>query len=65
VLKEAGSGAGNRATVVRDYLAIKDRQSVLGTYSISGTGDTSLDTFTASRVLAGRLAPFKALPAQG
>ncbi len=65
VLREAGSAAGDRATVVRDYLAIKNRQSVLGTYSISGTGDTSLDAFTLSRVTAGRLVPFKALADQG
>jgi branched-chain amino acid transport system substrate-binding protein len=61
VLRQAGSAAGNRGTVVRDYLALKNRQSVLGTYSISGSGDTSLNAFTASRVTAGRLAPFKAL----
>jgi branched-chain amino acid transport system substrate-binding protein len=61
VLREAGSAAGNRATVVRDYYSIKNRQSVLGTYSITGTGDTDLDAFTASRVRAGRLVPFKPL----
>jgi branched-chain amino acid transport system substrate-binding protein len=65
VLREAGSAATSRATVIRDYFAIKNRQSVLGTYSISGTGDTSLDAFTASRVVAGRLVPVKALANQG
>jgi branched-chain amino acid transport system substrate-binding protein len=65
VLREAGSAATSRATVIRDYFAIKNRQSVLGTYSISGSGDTSLDAFTASRVVAGRLVPVKALANQG
>jgi branched-chain amino acid transport system substrate-binding protein len=65
VLREAGSAATNRATVVRDYLAIKNRQSVLGTYSINSSGDTSLDAFTANRVRGGRLVPFKALVDQG
>lgn len=65
VLRMAGSAANNRAIVVRDYLAIKNRQSVLGTYSINSSGDTSLDAFTVSRVQAGRLLPFKALADQG
>lgn len=61
VLKNAGSGAGNRTTVIHDYLSLKNRQSVLGTYSMDSSGDTSLDAFTLSRVQAGRLVPFKAL----
>jgi branched-chain amino acid transport system substrate-binding protein len=65
VLRSAGSAATNRATVVRDYFAVKNRQSVLGTYSISASGDTSLDAFTVSRVQGGRLVPFKALVDQG
>jgi branched-chain amino acid transport system substrate-binding protein len=64
VLREAGSSAGNRGTVIRDYLAIKNRQSVLGTYSIDSNGDTSLDAFTLSHVEGGRLVPFKALAGQ-
>ncbi len=65
VLREAGSAANNRSTVVRDYFALKNRDSVLGTYSINANGDTSLDAFAASRVQRGRLIPFKALAAQG
>ena len=58
VLREAGSLANNRATVVHDFLAIKNRQSVLGTYSISSTGDTSIAPFVFSRVRQGKLVPF-------
>jgi branched-chain amino acid transport system substrate-binding protein len=57
VLREAGSQANNRSTVVKDFLAIRNRQSVLGTYSISSTGDTSLAPFVFSRVRQGNLVP--------
>lgn len=58
VLREAGSQANNRSTVVHDFLAIRNRQSVLGTYSISSTGDTSLAPFVFSRLRQGKLVPF-------
>ncbi|MHB1835360.1 MAG: type 1 periplasmic-binding domain-containing protein [Solirubrobacteraceae bacterium] len=56
VLREAGSAANQRATVVKDFLAIKDRQSVLGTYSLHN-GDTSLAPFTFAQVRGGQLVP--------
>jgi branched-chain amino acid transport system substrate-binding protein len=65
VLRQAGSAANDRATVIRDYFAIRNRQSVLGTYSINANGDTNLDAFAASRVQHGQLLPFKALADQG
>jgi branched-chain amino acid transport system substrate-binding protein len=58
VLQEAGTGANNRATVVHDFLGIRNRDSVLGTYSISSTGDTSLAPFVFSRLQQGKLVPF-------
>jgi branched-chain amino acid transport system substrate-binding protein len=58
VLREAGSAANNRSTVVKDFLAIRNRQSVLGTYSMSSTGDTSIAPFVFSRVRQGKLVPF-------
>ena len=58
VLREAGAQANNRSTVVHNFLAIKNRQSVLGTYSISSTGDTSISPFVFSRVRQGKLVPF-------
>jgi branched-chain amino acid transport system substrate-binding protein len=54
VLKEAGTGAGSRATVVNDYRTLHDRQSVLGTYSIS-SGDTNLAPFVFGRARGGAL----------
>jgi branched-chain amino acid transport system substrate-binding protein len=58
VLREAGSNAGNRSTVVHDFLSIKNRQSVLGTYSMNSNGDTSIAPFVFSRLQRGKLVPF-------
>jgi hypothetical protein len=54
VLKQAGAGAGSRATVVNDFLALRNRQSVLGTYSIS-SGDPNLSSFVFGRPRGGAL----------
>jgi branched-chain amino acid transport system substrate-binding protein len=56
VLKEAGANAASRATVVSDFGSLKNRQSVLGTYSING-GDTTIAPFIFARPEAGRLVP--------
>jgi branched-chain amino acid transport system substrate-binding protein len=58
VLREAGAQANNRSTVVKDFLSIKNRQSVLGTYSMNSNGDTSIAPFVFSRIRGGRLVPF-------
>jgi branched-chain amino acid transport system substrate-binding protein len=65
VLKEAGGSANNRSTVVHDYFAIKNRSSVLGTYSINVNGDTNLGPFVFERLQSGALAPFKFVQEQG
>lgn len=54
VLKEAGANAGNRAAVVADFRGLHDRQSALGTYSITA-GDTNLAAFVFGRVRGGKL----------
>jgi branched-chain amino acid transport system substrate-binding protein len=54
VLKQAGSAAGSRATVVKDFRNLHNRQSVLGTYSIS-SGDTNIAPFVFGRFRGGRL----------
>ncbi|HET8979867.1 MAG TPA: ABC transporter substrate-binding protein [Solirubrobacteraceae bacterium] len=54
VLKEAGAKANDRATVVSDFRSLKNRQSVLGTYSISG-GDTTIAPFVFGQVRNGVL----------
>ncbi len=55
-LKEAGNAAGDRGAVVSDFRSLKDRQSVLGTYSIVD-GDTTIAPFIFARVRSGALVP--------
>jgi ABC-type branched-subunit amino acid transport system substrate-binding protein len=54
VLKQAGVDAGSRAAVVSDFRGLHNRQSVLGTYSIT-SGDTTLAPFVFGRPRGGRL----------
>jgi branched-chain amino acid transport system substrate-binding protein len=65
VLKEAGTSANNRTTVVHDFFSIKNRPSVLGTYSINSNGDTSIAPFVFGRVQSGQPVESKLVPAQG
>jgi branched-chain amino acid transport system substrate-binding protein len=58
VLHKAGTAANNRSTVVSDFLSLKNRESVLGTYSMNSNGDTSIAPFVFSRVQQGKLVPF-------
>jgi branched-chain amino acid transport system substrate-binding protein len=58
VLRQAGAGANDRTKVVHDFFAIRNRESVLGTYSINSDGDTSVAPFVFSRLQHGRLVPF-------
>jgi branched-chain amino acid transport system substrate-binding protein len=61
VLRQAGSSANNRQTVVKDFLGITNRSSPLGTYSIDKNGDTSLSasSFVIAHVKGSKLVPFK------
>ncbi len=54
-LRNAGSSAGSRSTVVHDFFALRNLNSVLGPFSIDHNGDTSIAPFVFSRVKAGRL----------
>jgi branched-chain amino acid transport system substrate-binding protein len=62
VLQKAGGDANNRTTVVHDFFAIRNRQSVLGTYSIDSEGDPSIAPFVFSRFKGGALVPWRAAP---
>jgi branched-chain amino acid transport system substrate-binding protein len=64
-LREAGNNAGNRTTVLHDFFALRNRASVLGTYSLDTSGDTNLAPFVISRVTGGRLAPYRFVSAPG
>ena len=65
VLQTAGDSANSRSTVVHDFFAIRNLNSVLGTFSIDKNGDTSLTAFVISRVKGGRLVPETEVQGQG
>jgi branched-chain amino acid transport system substrate-binding protein len=64
-IKKAGASANNRSTVVQNFFSIKNRDSVLGTYSINVNGDTNLAPFIFSRLRGGSLSPFTFVQVQG
>ena len=65
VLKQAGTNADSRSKVVKDFLKLSESQSVLGSYNIDSSGNTSFDSFVIARLSNGTLVPFKAAPNQG
>jgi branched-chain amino acid transport system substrate-binding protein len=65
VLRDAGSAANNRTTVIHDFFAIKNRSSVLGTYSIDSGGDTDIAAFVFNRLGRGTLVPYRFVNAAG
>jgi ABC-type branched-subunit amino acid transport system substrate-binding protein len=65
VLREAGASANDRSLVIKDFFAIHNRSSALGTYSINSSGDTSLAPFVFSRLRGGSLVPFTSIQLQG
>lgn len=52
-IKAAGDAGNDRKAVTEAFFATKDRESVLGTYSIDGDGDTSLTDYGGYRVRSG------------
>jgi ABC-type branched-subunit amino acid transport system substrate-binding protein len=62
VLKAEGNKANNRGDVVSAFLTQHNVQSVLGTYSIDKSGNTSLNAFVFARLRGGQLVPFAAAP---
>jgi branched-chain amino acid transport system substrate-binding protein len=62
VLHQAGGKANDRTTVVHDFFAIRNRQSVIGTYSIDSNGDPSIAPFVFSRFRSGKPVPWRAAP---
>lgn len=54
-IKHAGAKGNDRQAVVDAFFATKDRNSVLGRYSIDHNGDTSRTSFGGYRIAGGRL----------
>jgi branched-chain amino acid transport system substrate-binding protein len=53
-IREAGLRGNDRQTVVNEFFATKDRDSVLGRYSVEPNGETTLSRYGADRVEDGR-----------
>jgi branched-chain amino acid transport system substrate-binding protein len=49
-IRRAGDDGDDRATVTDELFATRDRGSILGTYSVLGSGDTTLDEISVYRV---------------
>jgi branched-chain amino acid transport system substrate-binding protein len=65
-LRQAGASANNRSVVLHDLLARNESTSVLGSYRLEGSGDTTLaGPFLFSQVRAGQLRPFTSIPSVG
>ncbi len=57
----SGLEGNKRAVVIERFMAIRNRASVLGTYSIDRFGDPTLSTYAGNRIRAGALALDKVL----
>jgi branched-chain amino acid transport system substrate-binding protein len=55
VKRASAAGTLDRAAVVNQVFATKDRASVLGTYSIDKNGDTSLTDYGLYKIVGGKL----------
>jgi branched-chain amino acid transport system substrate-binding protein len=60
-VRNAGLRGNDRQTVVEQFFAIKQRESVLGRYSIEPDGETTLSRYGADRVEDGRAIFYKVL----
>jgi branched-chain amino acid transport system substrate-binding protein len=64
-IQNAGDKGNDRQAVIDAFYKIKDRDSVLGKYSIDENGDTTLSDYGADVVKGGKLVFDKVLKAQG
>jgi branched-chain amino acid transport system substrate-binding protein len=62
-IRRAGSHGNDRKTVIAKFFAIRNRDSVLGRYSIQGDGDATLSRYGVDRIAKGRLVFYRALQA--
>jgi len=64
IKRAAAQGAVDKAAVIKQLFATKDRASVLGTYSIDKDGDTTLTDYGAYRIEGGKLVFDETIKAQ-
>jgi branched-chain amino acid transport system substrate-binding protein len=63
-IQNAGDKGNDRQAVIDAFFKIKDRDSVLGKYSIDENGDTTLSDYGANRVEGGKLTFDKVIKAK-
>ena len=63
-IQNAGDKGNDKQAVIDAFFKIKDRDSVLGKYSIDENGDTTLSDYGANRVEGGKLVFDKVIKAQ-
>jgi branched-chain amino acid transport system substrate-binding protein len=63
-IQNAGDKGNDRKAVIDAFLQIKDRDSVLGKYSIDENGDTTLTDYGGNRIEGGKLVFDKVIKAQ-
>jgi branched-chain amino acid transport system substrate-binding protein len=63
-IQNAGDKGNDRQAVIDAFFKIKDRDSVLGKYSIDENGDTTLSDYGADRVQGGKLVFDKVIKAK-
>jgi branched-chain amino acid transport system substrate-binding protein len=59
-IRRAGAQGNNRQAVIDQFFATKSRNSVLGSYSIQPSGDTTLSLYGVDRVSGGQLVFWRA-----
>ena len=63
-IKNSGDKGNDRQAVISAFFNIKDRDSVLGKYSIDKNGDTTLTDYGGNRVKGGQLVFDKVIKAK-
>jgi branched-chain amino acid transport system substrate-binding protein len=63
-IQNAGDKGNDRQAVIDAFYQIKDRQSVLGKYSIDENGDTTLSDYGGNKVSHGKLTFYKVIKAK-
>jgi branched-chain amino acid transport system substrate-binding protein len=60
-IRRAGTQGNDRETVIKQFFQTRDRDSVLGRYSIKPSGDSTLTTYGVDRIVGGAPTFFAAL----
>jgi branched-chain amino acid transport system substrate-binding protein len=63
-IQNAGDKGNDRQAVIDQFFKIKDRDSVLGKYSIDPNGDTTLSDYGGDKVKGGQLVFDKVIKAK-